>query len=68
MSLDDLLACNNCKHGEYHGLSHLAERKGYPVTVYFWCPKKEHHDSNGKICELYGYGEPTRVYDDLDSF
>ena len=68
MSLDDLLACNNCIHGEYHGYSKLADEMNYPVTIWFWCPKKEHHDSNHRACELHNYGDPKKIYDDVDDF
>lgn len=58
--------CGDCQHGEAHGLSHVAGRRGWPVTVSFWCPLKRHHDVAREACELYAEGENRRVYDDDD--
>ena len=66
--MSDYLKCDNCKHGEYHGYSKLADKMNYPVTIYFWCPKKEHHNSSKDACELHEYGEPMKIYDDMDDF
>ncbi len=58
--------CGDCAHGEAHGFSRLADRMGWPVTVWFWCPIKRHHDVAREACEEYEEGENRRVYDDCD--
>lgn len=58
--------CGDCAHGEAHGLNRVSEAHGWPVTVWFWCPVKKHHDVTRDACELYEEGETRRVYDDCD--
>ena len=57
--------CGDCVHGEAHGFNYVSERNGWPVTVWFWCPLKKHHDVT-RVCELYEQGENRMVYDDVD--
>ena len=42
--------CTRCNHGEYHGFPPEGSPEWEVGTVYFWCPKQEHHDSTRTIC------------------
>lgn len=58
--------CGDCKHGEAHGFNREHIKRGWPMTIYFWCPLKKHHDVSRDACELYEEGENRRVYDGRD--
>lgn len=52
-------SCSNCAIGECHGYS---RNPNIATTVYFWCPKKEHHNPSRKPCELFVPGE-NKLFD-----
>jgi len=64
--VSELKRCGDCAHGEAHGFSKVAEEHGWPVTVYFWCPVKKHHNVCREACDSYEFGETRRIYDDAD--
>jgi len=61
--------CEDCRHGEYHGLPPKSAPSWYVSTISFFCPKREaHRDPNAYACELYEQGEPKIFRDDVDGF